>query len=269
MTGTAPTKLLRNLPPGLRGALGEILEFERIGSTNDEALRRLRAGKAGNCLVAARAQTAGRGRRGHRWVSPEGAGLYFSLVREMPLPLEGILPLGPVVALALRAGLGDCEVGGIGVKWPNDLLSGNRKLGGVLVETHGADCERHVVVGVGLNLRFPPELMESIDQPAVDLASICADDPPESDVAAAVLKRLLEYIDRYIEGSFAGFLPEWSRFDRYHEQDVVVQSGAEKNIGRVVGLDEQGALLLRTATGIRRLVSGGIFPSRHGAGPKP
>ena len=269
MSETDLHSLMGNLPPGLRQALGEIHRFERIDSTSDEALRRLNDGTTGNCLVVAEAQSAGRGRRGHLWVSPEGAGLYFSLVRELPLELDRMMALGPVVALAVRAGLSDMEVYGLSVKWPNDLLCGNRKLGGVLVETHGSGASRHVVVGVGLNLRFPPDLMNSIDKPAIDLASICEDNINWPGLLPAILNRLLEYIGVYREQGFAFFQDEWNKFDRYFQQDVVFQAGEEKTIGRVAGVDENGALLLRNATGTRRLVSGTIFPSRHGAGPKP
>ena len=269
MTENDLHSLIESLPPGTKQAVGEVCLFDQIDSTNDEALRRLRAGALGNCLVVARTQSAGRGRRGHQWVSPEGAGLYFSLVRELPLALDKMLALGPVTALALRAALSDMEVYGLSVKWPNDLLSGNRKLGGILVETHGTGEGRRIVVGIGLNLRFPPELMKSIDKPAIDLASICEDDMDESALLQAILNRLLEYYAVFCEQGFAHFQDQWNRHDRYYQQDVVVQVGEQKTIGRVVGVDEQGALLVRNATGTRKLVSGTIFPSRHGAGPKP
>ncbi len=269
MSGIDLHALTGDLPPALRQALGEVCEFDRIDSTNDQALRWLRDGKLGDFLLVAREQTAGRGRRGRRWHSPGGAGLYFSLVRELPLPLDRMLALGPVVALSLRAGLGDLEVPGLNVKWPNDLLSGNRKLGGVLLETHGEQARRRVVAGVGLNLRFPPEAMRKIDKPAVDLASICAEEPDWPRLLPAILGRLLEYIGVYRERGFAFFQDEWNRFDRYYRQDVVVQAGDEKTIGRAAGVDETGALLVRNANGVRRLVSGTIFPPRRGARPKP
>ncbi|MCY4017645.1 MAG: biotin--[acetyl-CoA-carboxylase] ligase [Gammaproteobacteria bacterium] len=269
MSETNPQSLTGALPPALRRALGEIHHFDEIGSTNDEALRLLRGGNSGNRLLVAGSQTAGRGRRGHQWLSPPGAGLYFSLVRELPLPLERIQALGLVVALAVRAGLGDCAVRGVSVKWPNDLLSGKRKLGGILVENHGAEEEsRHVVVGVGLNLRFPPEIMQSIDQPAVDIASICGGQIDWPALLPALLARLLDYIAVFANDGFAGFQREWNRHDRYFGEDVVAQAGAAKHIGRGAGVDAGGALLLRTADGVQRLVSGTIFP-RAGAGPKP
>ncbi len=269
MNETDLHSLMKDLPPDLRRDLGEIHLFDEIDSTNDEALRRLRGGATGNRFLAAASQSAGRGRRGHRWISPPGAGLYVSLVRELPLPLDRIQALGPVVALAVRTGIGDSEVYGLSVKWPNDLLSGNRKLGGILVENHGADEQRHVVIGVGLNLRFPPELMRQIDQPAVDIASICQDDMNWGGLLPALLARLLEYIAVFTEGGFAGFQREWNRHDRYFQQDVVVRAGADRHIGRCAGVDESGALLLRTAGGMQRLVSGAIFPSGDGPVEKP
>jgi len=261
--------LMGGLPPALRRALGAIHRFDEIGSTNDEALRLLRGGKPGNRLLVAGSQTAGRGRRGHQWLSPQGAGLYFSLVRELPLPLERIQALGLVVALAVRAGLGDCGVHGLSVKWPNDLLSGKRKLGGILVENHGAKEEsRHVVVGVGLNLRFPPEIMQGIDQPAVDIASICGDRVDWPALLPALLTRLLDHIAVFASDGFAGFQREWNRHDRYFGEDVVARAGTAKHIGRCAGVDAGGALLLRTADGVQRLVSATIFPRRDD-GPKP
>ncbi len=269
MSGIDLQTLTSELSPELRQSLGGVFQFDQVDSTNDLALRRLREGESGDCLLLAREQTAGRGRRGHQWHSPVGGGLYFSLVRALPLSLEQMLPLGPVVALALRAGLSDLEVYGLSVKWPNDLLSGNRKLGGVLIETHGADAGRHVVVGIGLNLRFPPEVMANIDKPAIDLATVCGEEPHWPRLLPAILGRMIEYLDAYRREGFARFQGEWNKFDRYFQQDVVVQVGETKTIGRVSGVDESGALLLRNATGIQRLVSGTIFPSRHGAGPKP
>jgi len=269
MTGPQLFSSLQDLPPSLGEALGELVELEQLDSTSDEALRRLRAGQAGNCLIVARTQSAGRGRRGHRWLSPPGAGLYFSLVREMPLELTDILPLGPVTALALRAGIADLGVHGLSVKWPNDLLVGNRKLGGVLIETHGDAPARHVVAGIGLNARFPAGLMKRIDQPAIDLASICDDDLDWPKLLPSILGRLLEYFGLYVEHRFAHFQQEWKEFDRYFEQDVVVQTGYRKHIGRVAGIDEAGALLVRGAAGLSRIVSGTIFPSRRDVGPKP
>src|SRR3954451_1534746 len=116
--------------------------LERCGSTNTALLE---AGKAG-VLLATNEQTAGRGRRGHRWYSAPGADITFSLSAEIANPVAGLsLVAGVAAASALRA-LGVREAA---LKWPNDLLVGGAKLGGILVETRG----RLAVFGFGINCR--------------------------------------------------------------------------------------------------------------------
>src|SRR6185436_1188314 len=117
-------------------------------------------------LLAAEHQTAGRGRRGRRWRSAPGDGITFSLARTVRRPLREIaavsLVAGVATARALR-GLG----AGVSLKWPNDLVVGPAKLGGILVETKGSQGAVLVVIGIGINVHGAPKL----DRPVTDLAS--------------------------------------------------------------------------------------------------
>src|SRR5437763_11396999 len=143
----------------------ELRKVERCGSTNAELLAE---GKAGVLLVA-HEQTAGRGRRGRRWYSAPGADITFSLSAEVAKPVAGLsLVAGVAAARALRA-LG---VARAALKWPNDLLIGGAKLGGILVETRG----RLAVFGVGINCRRDGVLALHLRRPIASLDQFIAVD---------------------------------------------------------------------------------------------
>ena len=146
------------LPPGY-----QLLCYDSIGSTNDEAKHLARGGAEEGTLVSAREQTAGRGRRGRGWVSPRG-NLYLSLVLRPDCPAGRAAQLGFVAALAvgdaLRAILPRIER--LTYKWPNDVLIDGRKIAGVLLESETVGSEKlsFIVVGVGVNLTVSPHGME-------------------------------------------------------------------------------------------------------------
>ena len=131
--------------------------LDQVGSTNDEALSLGRAGAAHGTAVAARRQSAGRGRRGHVWESPEG-NLYLSVV------LRPEVTPARVMGIAAACGLGVTDVlRGASLKWPNDVLAHGRKLAGILVETaRNRDDRLFAVCGVGVNVRRAPRGLEAI-----------------------------------------------------------------------------------------------------------
>lgn len=132
--------------------------FDELDSTSDEALRRIRSGAASEVAIVARRQTAGRGRLGRRWASPEG-NLYMTLV----FPAPATDRIGEI-ALVAALGAGDAVTrllpgaARITYKWPNDLFLAGRKLGGILIETEmDPDGRRWVAVGIGINVAHAPE----------------------------------------------------------------------------------------------------------------
>jgi BirA family biotin operon repressor/biotin-[acetyl-CoA-carboxylase] ligase len=138
-----------------------ILRFDSLDSTNTEAARQARLGAPEGLCIVARQQTAGRGRQERVWISPPGAGLYCSTILRPRLPL----PLWPLLTLAAAVAVYDALSTLYGlqtdIKWPNDILAGERKLCGILAETVEAERGRACVLGIGINLRegaFPAEL---------------------------------------------------------------------------------------------------------------
>ncbi|MDQ3821010.1 MAG: biotin--[acetyl-CoA-carboxylase] ligase, partial [Acidobacteriota bacterium] len=142
-----------------------ILRFDSLPSTNTEAARQAAQGVPEGLCVVAREQTKGRGRQERVWVSPMDAGLYFSIVLRPASLAQHSWPLLTLMsALAVRDAL--LEACGLrtDIKWPNDIVVGDRKLCGILAETVETGTGRAVILGIGINLddrAFPPELRET------------------------------------------------------------------------------------------------------------
>jgi BirA family biotin operon repressor/biotin-[acetyl-CoA-carboxylase] ligase len=237
---------------------GTIEHLEVVGSTNDVLKRRARQGVPEWSVVVADRQTAGRGRQGHAWASPPG-NLYLSVLLRpsLPAPAWGVLPL--------TAGLAACEaVSELGVraelKWPNDVLVGERKLAGVLVEAaSSAGGMESAVVGIGVNVAMAPtELPPGIAAQTTSLWLESAATVETLDVAATVLARLTVCYDALAREGAAAIVQRWRRRATAWWGSVVeVRSGAETRRGVARGVDERGALLLEEASGrIVPIVSG-------------
>lgn len=255
--------------PLLPGFTVEVLPS--IDSTNTELMRRARAGQTEPTLLVAEQQTAGRGRLGRVWQSDVGASLMLPLGLPMaPRDWSGLsLAVGVSVAESLQPTLPPLEPGQpprIGLKWPNDLwLSGDRKLGGILVETasfvapqaahpapaHGS-AARYVVVGIGINVL--PRSGEGMSMPPGSLQDV----EPGLDAPAALL-RIVPPLVAMLQGFEAcGFAPVQPRFaarDVLQGRPVTLSDG---QTGTAHGVGEDGALLVHTAQGMQAVTSAEI-----------
>ena len=233
--------------------------FDEITSTNDEAARLAEHGAAQGTAVIASAQTAGRGRHGRTWFSPPGAGIYVSvIVRDRRAAPYVSLAGGVAVADGIRAATGLP----VELKWPNDVvidagLGKRRKLAGILAEgTTSADGLQYVILGFGINLRpaaYPPEIADratsleselgrAIDRDLVLAATFAALDKWTGQLAAGAPAPLLERW-RQLSPSATGSAVEWD-----------TPSGPRS--GRTAGIDDDGALRVKTEDGIERIISG-------------
>ncbi|WP_374012215.1 bifunctional biotin--[acetyl-CoA-carboxylase] ligase/biotin operon repressor BirA [Pseudoxanthomonas koreensis] len=214
-----------------------------LDSTNSELLRRpLPTGVA---VLLAERQSAGRGRMGRHWTSPLGAQICLSVRRGFDGGLARLgglsLVAGVAAAEALR-GLGFAQVG---LKWPNDLVAGGRKLAGLLVEGGGEiGGSAHAVVGVGINVHLPETAAAAIDQPWTDLARLAGEGGPPSrtTLAAAVVAALLPALAQFDREGLAPFLPRYAALDALAGRQVRVLAGPADCNGRVLGLAADGAL---------------------------
>lgn len=219
---------------------------QSLASTNDRAAAWLREGGPHGLLVTADTQTAGRGRNGRVWSSPPGHNLYVSLGLRVASARRDLSAVGLAVGLALYEALGPIQ--GLGLKWPNDLLIGDRKLAGVLCESRwGTDVE--LVIGFGLNVR-----REGIDPALADIA-VALDDVDIHEGRVELLARLLAALQARLDGFLIlGFDPMREAYEQANLQigtRVRVTSGADVFEGMALGIDEVGALQVQTEAGVR------------------
>ncbi|MFN0161320.1 MAG: biotin--[acetyl-CoA-carboxylase] ligase [Burkholderiales bacterium] len=247
------------LPPALHKTFAVQVVAE-TGSTNSDLLARAAELKSGHVL-AAEAQTAGRGRRGRRWIAPPGASLAFSLLWRFRRPPAHMMGLSLAVGVAAARALEDAGATGVVLKWPNDLLAvreaGWAKLGGILVEIGPTSArETRVVLGIGINVL--PMAAQGIDQPYADAVTQGAD-ADRNVLLAGLLTRLAEVLAIFEAAGFASLAADWNAMHAHTGLPVaLLQEGAADLHGIAIGVSSDGALILETAEGVRRIVSGEV-----------
>jgi BirA family transcriptional regulator, biotin operon repressor / biotin---[acetyl-CoA-carboxylase] ligase len=243
-----------------RGVAVTLSVLDQCDSTNSELLARAASGAPSGSALTCELQTAGRGRRGNRWFSGLATSLTFSLLWRYAgggTDLAGLALAAGVACARALATLG-CE--GVLLKWPNDLMHDGRKLGGILVEVSGeARGPSMVVVGVGINVRRSHAMRPLLARPTTELAEIRPDLPPRSVLLGELLAELAATLETFGERGFAAFRAEWTRLHaQQHARIRVALPGGAAAEGVAVGVDDDGALLLRTEAGVRRLHSGEV-----------
>lgn len=235
-----------------RARLGAIEWVAVLDSTNAELLRRGDA-QPDFALLIADAQRAGRGRRGRAWHSPPDANLYLSLYLRLPRGVRQAAGLSLAAGVAVAEALHAFGARTVRLKWPNDLLAGERKLGGILVELTAAGA----VIGLGLNLRMPPGT-PSFERDWCDLALLGLPGS-RADVAAALLETLLPTLERFrAHGLDATLRARWERLHAHAGRTVRILEGERHWEGEALGLAEDGALRVATAQGERRVHGGDV-----------
>ena len=271
-----PLELSQALSRVELGRLGTSLRYySTIGSTNDVAAALATQPDAEGAVVVADMQTAGRGRRGHRWFSPPGAGVYISVVlapgRARQEGERGTSLLTLMAGVALSEAVERSTGLRTAIKWPNDLVVGRRKLAGILAEGVSVPSSlavQTVVLGYGLNVSetaYPPELRPRVTSLEAELGR-----PVDRfDVCAATLSGLARRYDDLLEARYDAILDAWrSRAPGSRGARVSWEAGGRESSGLTVGIDERGALLVSVGGTIERIVSGevrwdGPYASSH------
>jgi BirA family biotin operon repressor/biotin-[acetyl-CoA-carboxylase] ligase len=246
-----------------------VRHFDTVGSTNTLGLEAAQAGARESVWVADE-QTAGRGRGNHSWHSAAGEGLYVSALVRPPIPARNALPISLAAGLAAKSAIAEVTGAEIDIRWPNDLLIGSRKCGGILVETAispevtGSPAMlRYAVIGVGINLNhiaFPETLADAATSLRMETGSTVS----REELLIALLKQIEEEMTLLVRdwhgtdngpGVYARFseASTWVYGKRVH----VAEAGGYTGV--TAGFDSQGFLLVETDDGQRRTVlSGGV-----------
>jgi BirA family biotin operon repressor/biotin-[acetyl-CoA-carboxylase] ligase len=252
------------LAPSTRKRVAELEVFTELDSTNRYLLDSAAppAGKIAVCI--AEFQHAGRGRRGRRWTTPFGSGLCLSAAWQFAGPPADLPALALAVGVVARRALAEAAGVSIGLKWPNDLVLDDRKLGGILVELNAESHGRcHVVAGIGINVALPKRALASLsDWPrgAIDLATAAPlARPSRLSVAARLVDGLADLFAGYSKSGFAPFRAEWARADCLAGRRVELDAAGGPIVGTATGIEADGALVIETEEGHRqRVVSGDV-----------
>lgn len=234
--------------------------FDSIDSTNEEARRRSAAGETGPVWIAARRQSAGRGRLGRSWVTEPG-----NLAATLLLPFRGTpaeaARLGFLAAVSVAELL--CRFAPdlpVTLKWPNDVLLSGRKAAGILLENfgQGADGRLRVAIGIGINLAYHPPV-DGTRWPATSIAAEIGT-PVDFGIALAELAARVDHWLAVLESDgFGAIRTAWlARADRLG-QPIEARLPHATFRGRFVDMDADGALVIEATDGMRRIAAGEIY----------
>jgi len=256
--------ILSGLRPRVSAAIERLEIHDNIESTSERLLGLPPPQADRFDVVLAEYQAGGRGRRGRQWLSPFGSGLCLSVnwwLERVPAALS---------ALSLAVGVGVCRALGedvlqpVGLKWPNDVVGGDGKLGGLLVDVQGeADGPLAVVVGIGLNIDVSAETVTQVSRtgglPPVGLRGLSpVADPSRNQLAAKIINEMHAVLSGFGQSGFGTFIDEWRRYDWLADRPVTVQTGRQKLSGTARGIAEDGALLVEVDGKVERFVAGEI-----------
>ena len=255
------------LPEEVKYGLGthcigkEIVYFDSVGSTNVEAKKLAAKGAPEGTVVVAEEQGHGRGRMDRSYFAPKEKGIWFSVIlRPKFLPQEA--PKCTLLAAVSVAKAMETIGLKAGIKWPNDIVEDGRKLVGILTEMH-AEMDRidYIVIGTGINVNIAPEeFPEEIRDTATSLSIMKGAHVPRTEFFRSVLEAMEGFYETACEKGFAPVLEEWKKYSVTLGQEVqVIGIGEHASFsGIAADIDEDGALLVDTQEGRRRVLAGDV-----------
>ena len=224
---------------------GELTVLWDVDSTNRYMMDRAYNGCAPGSTCLAEMQTAGRGRRGRQWISPLGGNIYLSQLWQFASGPAALSGLSLAAALAVVRVVREMGVKGAGVKWPNDILVNGEKLAGILLEIQGeSNGPTRVIVGLGLNVRLPDMMAQTIDQPYTSLENHVQKPIQRNKLAARLIDELLKVYELFSQSGFAAFVDEWLAMDVFRDKSINLKLPTGVLNGTCRGVDIAGAIRL-------------------------
>ncbi len=263
MSSLDASAVRRPLSETTRTKLESLELFGDIASTNTYLMSQP-APSAGHCRVAiADHQTSGRGRHNRRWQSNPGDGLYLSLAYTFTNELEHLPALTLALGVGIIGALQGLGVTGVRLKWPNDIVALDGKLGGILTEVQpGRGDNVTVVAGIGINIFLRDHVDFGAESGwavrATDLNSIVDELPTHESLAGTVIENLYATLSGFEVSGLDGFRDNWRQHDWLLGKDIIVDTADEQVRGIAAGVDVDGALVGDTPDGPTRVISGSI-----------
>ena len=232
---------------------------EETGSTNDDLKALARQGAPHGTVLMAGRQTSGHGRMGRSFHSPEGSGIYMSILLRPDCSPAELMHLTCATAVAMCDAVEEAAGLRPGIKWTNDLVCGKRKLGGILTELGltPKGMVDYAIIGIGINCtQQPEEFAEDIRGIAGSLAMVTGQKISTAAVAAAMMTALHAMSCTLLSGKFA-MLRQYRKDCMTLGQDISILRGDEVRHGHALDLDDEGALIVRLADGSVETVNSG------------
>jgi BirA family transcriptional regulator, biotin operon repressor / biotin---[acetyl-CoA-carboxylase] ligase len=234
----------------------------RTQSTNQDLLAREPCPAGSFDFLTAECQTQGRGRRARRWMAPPCGAICLSVswsFAALPADASALsLAVGVWVLRALRG----LQVPGVALKWPNDLVVEQSKLGGILIELRAeASGPAYVVIGIGMNVALGGVVQRQIEATgtrAAELAGLCPEPVDRHRVVAELIARIVQGMEQYPTSGFGAYAAEWRAADALAGKPVVITGDTGRVTGHARGIDIDGALCVQTREGLQRFVSGDV-----------
>jgi BirA family biotin operon repressor/biotin-[acetyl-CoA-carboxylase] ligase len=235
---------------------------DTVDSTNAEALRMLHSGAATPFVVLAESQTGGRGRRGRVWASPPARNIYYTLALKVSSGPQGLSGLSLVIGLAVLQALRRAGLENVGLKWPNDIYAGGKKIAGILLELTGDPADVcHVIMGIGINVNMTSSSVE-ITQPWTSVRAETGILANRGRLAGDLSESLHHYLNRHAQGGFASLRDEWEANNLWQGKRCTLSTGAQQVKGLMIGVNELGALRLLVEGAGEQHFSGGELSLR-------
>lgn len=262
-----PKAIRAALTPDVRPRIRRLEAVWSLASTNGALLARSDLPPEHADVLLAEYQTAGRGRLGRRWLAPPGGSICVSIgwsFPELPPDLAALgLAVGVCALRALRRHVaGARPQSALALKWPNDLILDDGKLGGILIEMRAESAgPAYVVIGIGINLLLGAKLLEQIAAAgtrAADLASAGADPGRRNTLIAGIVSEIINGLAAFRHEGLRPFIEEWRASDSLCGRAVSVRTAETLCRGIARGVDASGALLVETAQNIHRVLSGDV-----------
>ena len=236
-------RALQSSLPSLRIQVHDVLE-----STNTSLLELAQHGAAPGSVLVGELQTAGRGRRGRHWVAALGCSLTFSVLWRFARDVRQLGGLSLAVGLAIVRALRELGAEGIELKWPNDLIFSERKLGGILVELVPGRESSAAIIGIGLNISDPARGALPVNRPIAALQDVLAVLPARQEILLGVLGSLSGVLQQFDRNGFAPFRDEFERCHAFQGAQVdLLHDGRPPMRARVLGVDADGSLRVEQA----------------------
>ena len=256
------TSINRLLSKDHQSLISTLEIHDSLNSTNSYLVDYAQQQAASGFVCFAEHQSAGKGRRGRTWVSPYGSNLYMSILwRFQQGGIAATAGLSLAVGVAVIRALKQHHIHEVSLKWPNDIYSQGKKLGGILIEVSGeTDGPCSAVIGLGLNLFLPASEAQTIDQAWTDLTKVTGTVTlSRNQLAATLLNHIIDIVNGFETVGIQAYLDEWRSYDCLKGQAATLYIGQQQIEGIVEGIDDNGLILIKRADGaIQAFASGEV-----------